>query len=299
MNTTKNANKFMFYILCYLIFLSNFFGLIFSKIFPMLFTFSYFAFNLMLSSCLCFLLPTCFYTFKTKIPLKELLLLKKLSLKNIILISLIAFLSQPLMSLISSLTSLFFKNDVNETILNYINLPFWQMFLAIGIFPAINEEIVFRGIIFNGYKNQPATKACIITGLFFGIMHLNKHQFFYAMVIGILFAYLVKITGSIWASILAHFLINGSQILKVYLLKAIYPDLFFKTNLEQINTLNFSTIFVCFVQFLISLPFLVFFIRLLIKNNPTLKKDTKNNEKIFTIHFYLTVILFLVYVYFF
>jgi len=50
-----------------------------------------------------------------------------------------------------------------------------------------------------------------MNGLFFGIIHLNPQQFSYAFVLGVIFAYMVYYTRSIWAGILPHFIFNASQ----------------------------------------------------------------------------------------
>ena len=47
----------------------------------------------------------------------------------------------------------------------------------------------------------------------FGVMHRNLNQFFYAAVLGVVFCILVEITGSIYASMAAHFAINGWNVL--------------------------------------------------------------------------------------
>ena len=58
-----------------------------------------------------------------------------------------------------------------------------------------------------------------MSGLVFGLFHLNINQFCYAFVIGVVFAFLVEATGSIWSSVLAHFAINTYSITIIQLLK--------------------------------------------------------------------------------
>ena len=57
-----------------------------------------------------------------------------------------------------------------------------------------------------------------MSGLVFGLFHLNINQFCYAFVIGVVFAFLVEATGSIWSSVLAHFAINTYSIKIIQLL---------------------------------------------------------------------------------
>ena len=47
-----------------------------------------------------------------------------------------------------------------------------------------------------------------MSGLIFGLMHLNFNQFSYGFVLGVIFAAVVEASGSIYASMAIHFLIN-------------------------------------------------------------------------------------------
>jgi len=131
---------------------------------------------------------------------------------NVILIIFICIFIQPGMMLISGLTSLFFPNMVSEVVFGMMQQPYWLLILAVAVTPAICEELVFRGYIQSAYKDIPFKKAALINGLFFAIIHMNLQQFPYAFVMGIIFAYMVFYTRSIYAGILAHFLINASQV---------------------------------------------------------------------------------------
>jgi len=131
---------------------------------------------------------------------------------NIIYIIGLSLLLQPAMNVISGLTTIFFPNDMSEFVLEQMNQPYLLLILAIAVTPAICEEVIFRGYIQSTYKNKPLITMMLINGLFFGIMHLNPHQFLYAFIMGIIFAYMVHATRSIRAGIISHFIINASQI---------------------------------------------------------------------------------------
>ncbi|MCL2405868.1 MAG: CPBP family intramembrane metalloprotease [Defluviitaleaceae bacterium] len=135
----------------------------------------------------------------------------KLGGKNIIIIVALSFLLQPIMMLISGITSLFFNNDVAELMYTFQQYPFWLQLIAIAVTPAICEELVFRGYIQSKYNSHTIKKAALINGLFFAMMHLNLQQFAYTFVLGVVFAYMVHYTRSIWAAILPHFILNGTQ----------------------------------------------------------------------------------------
>lgn len=77
----------------------------------------------------------------------------------------------------------------------------------------ISEELVCRGLVLN-FSRKAFGKfwiANIIQALTFGLLHANWVQGIYAFVIGLVFGYLVKVTGSVIPSIFAHFAVNGSS----------------------------------------------------------------------------------------
>jgi len=136
---------------------------------------------------------------------------QKLGGKNIMLIIALSFLIQPVMMTISAVMSLFVTNDVAGLMDSFMAAPFWLTILAIAVTPAICEELVFRGYIQSQYNDRTIKKTALINGLFFAIIHLNFHQFAYAFVMGVVFAYMVHYTRSIWAGIIPHFIVNASQ----------------------------------------------------------------------------------------
>ena len=61
------------------------------------------------------------------------------------------------------------------------------------------------------------------------MLHLNLQQFLYAFALGALFAYMARITDSIIPSMVAHFTINGSQVLMqrffIFIAKTLNQDI--------------------------------------------------------------------------
>ena len=134
-----------------------------------------------------------------------------LGAKNIAIIVALSFLLQPAMMVISGISSLFFTNYVSEVMYSFMAYPLWLIILAMAVTPAVCEELVFRGYIQSQHSNRTIKQAALLNGLFFGIIHFNMQQFAYAFVMGIIFAYMVYYTRSIWAGILPHFIVNATQ----------------------------------------------------------------------------------------
>ena len=82
------------------------------------------------------------------------------------------------------------------------------LFGAVVIAP-LTEEILFRGIILKGLlAHGSQNRAIVWSAVLFGLMHLNPWQFPGSFILGLVFAYWVIQTGSLWPAILGHALNN-------------------------------------------------------------------------------------------
>lgn len=81
-------------------------------------------------------------------------------------------------------------------------------FLLTGICAPIFEELLFRGILINKLRGYGDKVAILTTAILFGLFHGNFSQFFYTVVLGIIFAYVALKSGSIKYTILLHMMIN-------------------------------------------------------------------------------------------
>ena len=86
------------------------------------------------------------------------------------------------------------------------------------ILPAITEELLFRGIILNGLRKR-FNDICSIfmSALLFALMHQNLQQLIYPFLLGSIMAWIVLRTGSLFSSMLVHFINNFLVILFTYL----------------------------------------------------------------------------------
>lgn len=180
---------------------------------------------IIISQILNFFIPFVAYKIITKQKFTEILLLKPISIKNVILIICISIIIQPSIMLVSAVTSIFSDNNIVIIMQQLTDFPIVLGILAIGVTPAIFEELVFRGVIYNEYKKVNIRKAALVNGLLFGIMHMNLQQFFYATILGVLLTYLIYYTGSIFAPILFHFVINSSQVILGYIAFNAMPNI--------------------------------------------------------------------------
>ncbi|MCR5014014.1 MAG: CPBP family intramembrane metalloprotease [Bacteroidales bacterium] len=91
--------------------------------------------------------------------------------------------------------------------------------LVIALIPAIGEELTFRGVL-----QQWLTRHCkshhvaiIIAAAIFSFIHFQFYGFLPRMFLGLLLGYMFYYSGSIWTSILMHFVNNGTAVVVAYL----------------------------------------------------------------------------------
>ncbi len=234
-----------------------------------------YAYDMILSQSFVFGVPAIIYFLITKQNVKEVLSIKPISILNILIIIGISIFVQPFIGLISGITSLFFQNAVSAMISETIDVPLWLMIVSTALTPAIYEEIIFRGIIFNGYKTTSLLKACIMCGFLFAMMHMNAQQFLYTFVMGILFSFFVYKTKSIFSSIISHFTINASQIiLSNIALSNLTKAEAIEASLNPSISDAIASIFSMLLIFVITLPILILLIWAFLKVNKNSNETT-------------------------
>jgi len=88
--------------------------------------------------------------------------------------------------------------------------PLIMSIIAIGIIPALTEELFFRGLVLDGLKNNYSKrKAIILSALLFGIIHLNPWQFLSGFIMGLIAAWICIETNSILLCLFIHFFNNA------------------------------------------------------------------------------------------
>ena len=210
---------------------------------------------LCLSEILFILIPAFAYVYAAnKNPIRA-FSLKPLSLNSVLLLILFALFIQPVMGVLAAISSLLFPTNVSNFI-NVLNtLPFPVALFISALSPAICEEFAFRGVFMSDYENKDLKYTALVNGLMFAIIHLNGEQFLYAFAMGILLSYILKITESIFSTILVHFTFNGSQLILSKVTQNITD-----TALQSISVFYI-------LLFLFSIPMLYFIIKKLIKVN--------------------------------
>lgn len=173
-------------------------------------------FSLLLGE-LIILIPTLAYLAISKFRPIRLLQIKPISISNILIIILLTYLCMPLLSLLNYISMFFVHSKVTDMFQVAGTNPLGLNLLLIAVVPAVVEELVFRGILFHSYRRNNILRAGILSAFLFGLMHLNVNQFLYAFAMGIIFAFVIEATGSIFSSMLMHFIINANSVMIYYM----------------------------------------------------------------------------------
>ncbi|GAA0750362.1 type II CAAX endopeptidase family protein [Clostridium sartagoforme] len=264
---------------------------------------------LLFNHIILFLLPAIIYLLLTKSSFKETLKLNKLELKNILLIILLAFIVQPIMTFFSLISTFFFNNEIGAFITEITSTPYILLLALVALLPAITEEITIRGIVLSGYDDKNKYVAAIITGLFFGILHLDPQQFLYATVLGFIMALAVRITNSIFASMIIHFIVNGTSVTMTKIANYVTKALSVSNETTELTLKNISysekiTLIIIYGSIAIIFAAISFAIIYALEKINSKKKVedvgistvacNNKNERIINIPFILSIILYIV-----
>ena len=160
---------------------------------------------------------------KEKIKIRD-LGFRKIRLSTIFLVIVYTLLCMPLVTVVNAISMLFVDNTVATLSSDILSAPFPLALFMIAMFGPFSEEFVFRGIIFNSYRKEGNTLgAILLSALVFGFMHMNLNQAGYAFVIGIALALIMVATGSLWAPVIMHFIINAQSVCIMYITEALMP----------------------------------------------------------------------------
>lgn len=176
------------------------------------------------NSLLFLLLPTLIASRISPLPFKELFRLKKPGLK-LLFLSTAGIISFQIFvigysSLQESLVPESFKEyykiftdsirNLYESILGGTTyLDYFKGILIGAMIPAISEEALFRGFFQRSLEEKlKPFWAILISGVVFGIIHMNPIDLIPLILIGLYLSSLAYFTGSIWIPIIVHFVNN-------------------------------------------------------------------------------------------
>lgn len=108
---------------------------------------------------------------------------------------------------------------LTEYIINFQSVgQFLVALLVVGVFAAVGEEILFRGLLQNllAKVTNNVHVGIWIAAIIFSAIHLQFYGFFPRVLLGALFGYLYLWSGKLSVAILAHFFHNGISLVIAY-----------------------------------------------------------------------------------
>lgn len=124
----------------------------------------------------------------------------------------------PLATLFISLVEMtgYTYTGANIVVDSFGKLVLYLIFVA--ALPAVCEEILHRGMIARGASNMSVFVAIILSSTIFSLMHGSPVQLVHQFFVGVVCCLVYFMTGSIWASILTHFLNNAITLISGYVI---------------------------------------------------------------------------------
>lgn len=91
--------------------------------------------------------------------------------------------------------------------------------LVVALIPAIGEELTFRSVLQQALTRRIKNVhvAVFLSAFIFSFIHFQFYGFLPRMFIGLLLGYMFYYSGSIWTTILMHFLNNATAVVVAYL----------------------------------------------------------------------------------
>ena len=119
------------------------------------------------------------------------------------------------------ISSSFILNYLESTFLGFFGIEVSQsgiygmqsgneilLLCVVAIFPAIFEELFFRGAVLSALSKKPDVRAMIWSAIFFTLMHGSFFNIPSTLVAGFVLAAASYYSGSVYVSMIAHFLNN-------------------------------------------------------------------------------------------
>ncbi len=97
--------------------------------------------------------------------------------------------------------------------------PTWQLLLVSILFPAVCEELFFRGGLLSGLESDGTYAAMIVSALAFAMIHGDLSNIVGPFAAGMVYGYMTYASGSVWTAVIAHCINNAMAFGVNYLLK--------------------------------------------------------------------------------
>ena len=114
------------------------------------------------------------------------------------------------------------EDSYSDQVMALSNLKSWGEFLMailiMAFFPALFEEIFFRGALQNLFARwwKAPLLAVIVTSILFSIIHMSLYLFLSRAVLGFILGLMYQRSRNLWVNIIAHFLNNSVALIQLF-----------------------------------------------------------------------------------
>ncbi len=135
--------------------------------------------------------------------------------------------------------------------------------IAYAAIPAVTEELLFRGILLTEYRDRSFLTAATVSAFSFAFCYFDLSAFPFYFVSGLLLAYAVRMTNSLWSAVAIRFVVALSSI---YLMPTLW----------QVVTQPLGVLFALFVSATLFLISLFFFFKALSTRYAAMARDPRS-----------------------
>jgi len=168
---------------------------------------------------ICLLIPVFAYTIKKGDSIVDAFGFKGIKVATFFQTILLVIVVSPMAMFANVLSQFFVPNTMVQGVDQFASESVGLTLVATVLCAPVVEEIVCRGFFTNRInKTMSFTAAAIISALMFGVLHMNINQFCYATVLGLIFAYTNRASGSIFTSMIMHIVFNGYNMALLFMM---------------------------------------------------------------------------------
>lgn len=146
---------------------------------------------------------------------------KKPKGRDLIRLTLTGFLFIPFVGFLNAIISVWLVTYFKFTPPEIPTMTEWYgpivTFFIVAVTPGLCEEFFFRGMVLGSYeKKYGLFTGAVMSAVLFGFFHFNPMNLLGPIFLGLMFSWVLQVTGSIWTAMYAHMVNNGVAVLFLY-----------------------------------------------------------------------------------
>lgn len=210
-------------------------------------TVKYKVYGILFQQAMILTLPLC-YAYYIKADFKKLFSLKLPNIKSILVSIIMGMGGFMFMLVAAQVLSKLVPSSLEQVNANFEfmkDTPFLLLVLVIAVFPAIGEELLFRGFVYQSFRSKSKViTAVLASSAIFGIYHMSFIKFFTTAILGIVFAIALEYSNSIYIGMMMHFCNNAFSIFVFKYPKVVekYLPIFVKEKFTVVEILSMLAI---------------------------------------------------------